>query len=57
MEIIVAFIVYLLIGFGVIYFIAGKSSSEENPAWVVAYVLGSLFWPVIIISLIYIKTN
>lgn len=57
MEMIIAFIVYLLIGFGVIYWIAGKSSSEENSAWVVAYSLGLFFWPAIIINYIRYKNK
>lgn len=57
MEMIIAFIVYLLIGFGVIYWISGKSSSEENPAWVVVYAFGSFFWPAIIINYIRYKNK
>lgn len=49
------FLAYLFIGFFIIYWVAGKSSSEENSGWVIAYIIGSLFWPIIICTYLFDK--
>ena len=48
MEWILYCLVYWIIGFFVIYYMAEKSSSDENPAWVIIYAFGPFIWPVIL---------
>ena len=45
---IICLFIYLIIGVGVIYWFAGKSSKEENAAWVLIYAFGPFIWPIIL---------
>lgn len=55
MEWILYCLVYWIIGFFIIYWMAGKTSSDENPAWVVIYAFGPFIWPIIILWRLLIK--
>lgn len=48
MEWILYCLIYYVVGLSVIYWMAGKSSSGENPAWVVIYAFGPFVWPIIL---------
>jgi len=50
-------LVYWLIGLATIFYISGKTSSEENPAWIIIYCLGPIFWPPILINYIRCKNK
>ncbi len=50
-------LIYVFIGLLVIYYISGKSSTQENSAWVIAYAFGIFLWPIVICGYLYNKIN